>query len=66
MTTIILKINEKSIKGKSLLNFLKSLNNEPYIQVSENNSEYDPKFVAKIRKSEKEKSHKVDIKNIWK
>jgi len=67
MTTITLNINEKNIKGKNLLNFLKSLNGESYIQVDTNsNAEYDPKFVDKIRKSEKEKSHKVDIKNLWK
>lgn len=59
MATITLEFNAKSKKAQQLISFLKTID---YINVKEKGgSDYDPEFVERIRKTEKEKSHKVDL-----
>lgn len=58
MTTITLKINENSEKGKALLAFLKAFHvdkEQKDVEILEEpESPYNPEFVAKIKKAEKE------------
>lgn len=58
MTTLTLKINENSEKGKALLAFLKAFSKDNHQKdvelVEEPKSPYNPEFVAKIKQAEKE------------
>lgn len=53
---VTLKYNSRSVKARKALEelLLSGL-------FEKEESPYDPEFVAKIRKAEKEKSHKVDL-----
>jgi N-acetyl-gamma-glutamylphosphate reductase len=68
MTTITLKINEKTKKGKALLAFLKAFYAEKdAVQVvDEPKSPYNKEFVAKIEKARKEKGREIlPNENLW-
>jgi hypothetical protein len=58
MTTVTLKINENSEKGKALLAFLKAFHidkeQKDVEMLEEPKSPYNPEFVAKIKQAEKE------------
>ncbi|PTN07797.1 DUF2683 family protein [Mangrovibacterium marinum] len=62
MTTVI--INDKSAKGKRLIEFLKTLDYVTFETAQD--SPYCKEFVRKIRKSEKQTGEKVDLDNLWK
>lgn len=66
MTTITLKINEKSTIGKTFIAFLKSISTkEKDIQLIPE-SPYNPKFVEKIKKAEKRADYiEVNPNDIW-
>lgn len=71
MTTIILKINDKSKKGKALLDFLKTFDSKKDgIQIEDNStSPYNKEFVAKIKKARNEikegKTISIETNSIW-
>ena len=69
MTTITLKIDEKSKKGKALLTFLKAFKidqNEDIALVGEPKSPYNKDFVKKIEKSRKEVGREMtSAKDLW-
>lgn len=59
MAEYILKVNARSKKAQQLIGFLRTID---YVDIKEKGgSDYDPEFVERIRKTEKEKSHKVDL-----
>ncbi len=70
MTTFKLKINENSEKGRALLAFLKAFHidkeqNDVEL-VEEPESSYNPEFVAKIKKAEKEEGIELPPnQDIW-
>lgn len=70
MTTITLKIDEQSEKGKALLAFLKAFQIEREVDVvKEPKSPYNKKFVEKIQKARKEiaegKTKTIKTDSIW-
>lgn len=70
MTTLTLKINENSEKGKALLAFLKAFSKDNHQKdvelVEEPKSPYNPEFVAKIKQAEKEDGIELPSdKDIW-
>lgn len=67
MTTITLKIDEQSEKGKALLAFLKAFQIEREVNVvKEPKSPYNKKFVEKIQKARREKGIELpQDKGIW-
>ena len=59
MAEYILKVNARSKKAQQLIGFLRTID---YVDIKEKGgSDYDPEFVERIRKTEKEKSDKVDL-----
>jgi hypothetical protein len=58
MTTITIKINERSKKGKAFLEFAKTfIGNDKdisFVETEDEKSSYNPEFVAKINKSIKQ------------
>ena len=63
MTTITLKINEKSKKGKAFLEMARvfSENSKEIVLIEEKDkSPYDPEFVKKIKKASTEKGRLVE------
>ncbi|HRN42671.1 MAG TPA: hypothetical protein PK649_11445 [Vicingus sp.] len=68
MTTITLKINDKSTAGKTFLAFLKTfVAKEKAVEiVEEPKSPYNPKFVEKIKRAEKRGSYiEVNPDDVW-
>lgn len=68
MTTITLKINEKSKKGKAFLEMARvfSENSKEIVLIEEKDkSPYDPEFVKKILATKNQKSYRVNPENIW-
>lgn len=70
MTTITLKIDEQSEKGKALLAFLKAFQIEREVDVvKEPKSPYNKKFVEKIQKARREiaegKTKTIKTDSIW-
>jgi len=65
MTTVI--IDTQSKEAKRLVDYLKTIS---YVKVIEENqkdaSKYNPDFVDKIKKREKQASVKLDLDNLWK
>jgi len=57
MARITLEYDGRNVIAKKALDFILSLG----VFKQKEESPYDPEFVAKIRKTEKEKSHKVDL-----
>ncbi|MCX2679149.1 hypothetical protein OOZ15_04275 [Galbibacter sp. EGI 63066] len=69
MATITIKINERTKAGKAFKAILEYFINERKGVEVVGKSPYDPKFVAKIRQSEKEiadgKTTVIDTDDIW-
>ena len=69
MTTITLKINEKSKKGKAFLEMARvfSENSKEIVLIEEKDkSPYDPEFVKKIKKASTEKGRLVEsAEDVW-
>ena len=67
MTTITIKINERTKVGKAFMALIEAFSKEKKgIEiVSEEKSPYNPEFVAKIRRAEKQESIPLDTKDIW-
>ncbi|MCW0485033.1 DUF2683 family protein [Gaoshiqia sediminis] len=61
MRTFMITVNEKTAKGKKLVDFLKTLD---YIKVNE--SPYNPEFVKEIQKSRISKGKAIETKDLWK
>ena len=69
MTTITLKINEKSKKGKAFIEMARvfSENSKEIVLIEEEDkSPYDPDFVKKIKKASTEKGRLVEsAEDLW-
>ena len=69
MTTITLKINEKSKKGKGFLEMARvfSENSKEIVFIEEKDkSPYEPEFVKKIKKASTEKGRLVEsAEDLW-
>lgn len=69
MTTITLKINEKSKKGKAFLEMARvfSENSKEIVLIEEDDkSPYDPEFVKKIKKASIENSRLMEsAEDLW-
>lgn len=68
MTTITLKINERSSYGKALLELIKvGVNEKKGIEMVEEESPYNPEFVKKIKESaaSTELYEVKDIDELW-
>ena len=69
MTTITLKINEKSKKGKAFLEMARvfSENSKEIVLIEEKDkSPYDPEFVKKRKKASTEKGRLVEsAEDLW-
>ncbi len=59
MSTITVKINERSKAGKMLKDFLDLISDKPGIEIIEEKSPYNTEFVKKIEKARKEKGGKI-------
>jgi hypothetical protein len=67
MATVTIKINEKSQAGKTFLEMVKFFHSKKnVIEIVEEKSPYNPKFVKMIKESAKEKGGKVlKTRNVW-
>ena len=68
MTTITLKINENTKKGKAFLEMARVFfeNSKEIVLIEEDKSPYDKEFVAKIKKASKEKGRVMDnAEDLW-
>ena len=69
MTTITLKINENTKKGKAFLEMARVFfenSTEIILIEEEENSLYNPDFVAKIKKASTEKGREmINAENLW-
>lgn len=66
MTTITLKINERTNFGKTFLAFLKTLSATEKSIALEEKSPYNPEFVKKIKRAEKQGNYiEIDTNDIW-
>ena len=80
MTTLTIKINESSKKGKAFLEFAKNFfDNEKDVEIIESGTKkakaateniYNPEFVAKIERSRQQlkegKVTRIKIEDLWK
>lgn len=57
MARVTLEYDGRNVIAKKALDFILSLG----VFKKKEESPYDPEFVSKIQKAEKEKSHKVDL-----
>lgn len=65
MTTVI--IDTQSKEAKRLVDYLKTVSYVKVIEESKKNvSKYNPDFVDKIKKRDKQASVKLDLDNLWK
>ena len=70
MTTITLKINERSKAGKTLKSLIDMLQSQPGVEVvepTEQSSPYNPEFVTKIRRAEASKERYIfkNVDELW-
>ena len=65
MATITLKINERTKAGKLVRDLLELMSNQPGVEITEEKSPYDPAFVKKIRRAEKQKGIFIDTNDVW-
>lgn len=68
MTTITLKINENTKKGKAFLEMARVFfeNSKEIVLIEEDKSPYDQEFVTKIKKASKEKGRVMDnAEDLW-
>ena len=70
MATYTLTINEKTPKGKSLINLIKAMDEVVTIvskdTVQEQSSPYNPEFVEEIQKSRKSEGKVIKTEDLWK
>jgi len=65
METITLKINTNSKAGKALKTMLEFFSKQPGVEIVEEKSPYDPEFVKKIRRAEKQKGIVINTEDVW-
>lgn len=67
MTTITLKINERTKAGKMLKDLLDLISDKPGVEIVDENSPYNPEFVKKIQRAQAEKGGKTmtSAKSLW-
>lgn len=66
MTKITLKINERTKVGKSFMAFIEAFSKkEKGVEIISEEGQYNPDFVSKIKRAEKQKSIKVNPNDIW-
>jgi len=67
MTTITLKINERSRYGKALLELIKvSVKEKKGVEMVEEESPYSPEFVKMIKESAASKErYEIDPNDVW-
>jgi hypothetical protein len=66
MTTVTLKINERSNAGKLMTKFLEFISDQPGVEIVEEKSPYNPEFVKKINKSRSSKNlHVIPTDKLW-
>lgn len=68
MTTITIKINERTKAGKALKDIIEIFSKEHKgVEILSDNqkSPYNPEFVKKIKKAEKQKGIILDPNDIW-
>jgi hypothetical protein len=58
---VSLKIKDNSPQAQNFLEYAKKL---PFVEIEESKT-YNPEFVKMMRKAEKEKSIRVNPKNVW-
>jgi hypothetical protein len=61
MATLTITVNEKTVKGRKFVEFIKTID---YIKVDE--SPYNPDFVKEIQKSRVSKGKAIPTKDLWK
>jgi len=66
MATVTLKINERTKVGKAFMALIEAFSKEEKgIEIISDESPYNPDFIAKIKRAEKQKSIKVNPNDIW-
>jgi hypothetical protein len=70
MATYTLAINEKTAKGKSLINLIRAMDEVVTIvsedTIQEKSSPYNPEFVKEIQKSRKSEGKVIKTEDLWK
>jgi len=70
MATYTLTINEKTAKGKSLINLIKAMDEVVTIvsedTIQEQSSPYNSEFVKEIQKSRKSEGKVIKTEDLWK
>ncbi len=68
MSTYVLKVNERKLSGKKLIDYLKSLSdtNGDITLIPQEESPYDKDFVKKIQASRKSKGKPIKLEDLWK
>jgi len=70
MATYTLTINEKTPKGKSLINLIKAMDEVVTIvsedTVQEQSSPYNPEFIKEILKSRESEGKAIKTEDLWK
>lgn len=66
MATITLKINERTKAAQAFIAFVNQfvLSNKA-VEVVEEKSPYNPEFVKKIKKAQKQKGTVIDTNDVW-
>jgi len=66
MTTVI--INERTAKGKSLIDFLRKFEGENFVEIGTEptESKYNPEFVKEIQNSRASKGKIINPDDLWK
>jgi hypothetical protein len=66
MSTVVIKFNERSKAGKMLRDLLELISDKPGIEILEEKSPYDPKFVQMVKKSAASKNRTIiDPDDVW-
>jgi hypothetical protein len=67
MATITIKINERTRYGKALLELIKvGIEENKGVEVIENQSPYNPEFVAMVKKAAASKNRtEINPKDVW-
>lgn len=68
MSNYVLKVNEKKISGKKLIDYLKSLSesSDDVVLIPQDESPYDEEFVKKIQASRESKGKAIKLEDLWK
>ena len=67
MSTITIKLNKKTIAGKTLQEIIDLFAKQPGVEIVEEKSPYNPEFVKMVKKSAaSKKRYKVeDVNDLW-